>query len=437
MGSIPRLHARDSNGSGYTVHPGGWKQKEVGTLPNIEQMIDIISKVESVDLTVHEERCASVRNRNAKCRKCANACVSGCISVQDNEIAVDQSKCIGCGTCGTVCPTVAIEAKNPNDNELSIYARESIAATDGRPIFACEQIIKENDGKFEESMVVGLTCLGRLDESLYCNFIESGAKEIHVVCGDCTACPYGKGRQTIDLVIDTMDTLAATWGFEHHITLDTAFPAYAQVKKGLFGGGRSDGNIGGMSRRDFFTQIKDQATGIALDTVEEKVFGESKTAQEEPAVPLKYAKVTDDGTLPHFIPNRRERLLDTLDRLGEAQGDTIRTRLWGKVHIDADRCSSCRMCATFCPTGAITKFDDSETEFGIEHYPADCVQCRTCEDICMKQCLTLSDEVPLKELVEGVIERIDMKPLQYTPNDPKQIYHHMFDLLGGGQIYER
>ena len=78
-----------------------------------------------------------------------------------------------------------------------------------------------------------------------------------------------------------------------------------------------------------------------------------------------------------------------------------------------------------------------EEEFGIEHYPADCVQCRTCEDICMKQCLTLSDEVPIKELVEGVIERIDMTPMKYKPNDPKQIYHHMYDLLGGGQIYER
>lgn len=408
-------------------------------MPKIEQMIDILSKVESIDLTVHEERCASVRNRNATCRKCANACVSGCISVENNQIMVDQSKCIGCGTCGTVCPTVAIEAKNPNDNELMLYARQSIEATDGKPVFACSQAIKAQEGSFDESMVVELACLGRIDESLYCNFIEAGATEIHIVCGACTECAYGKGRQTIDLVMDTMDALATTWGFEHHITVEDTFPAHTKVKKGLFGKSKSaDGQIGGMSRRDFFTQIKDEATGVAMDAVEKEVFGADESKEdEEPKTELKYAKVMDDGTLPHFIPNRRERLLDTLDRLGEAKGDTIKTRLWGKVHIDTDLCSSCRMCATFCPTGAITKFDDSEEEFGIEHYPADCVQCRTCEDICMKQCLTLSDEVPIKELVEGVIERIDMTPMKYKPNDPKQIYHHMYDLLGGGQIYER
>jgi ferredoxin len=404
-------------------------------MPDIEQMIDIISKVESVDLTVHEERCAAVRNRNSHCHRCAEACVSGCISVQDNQIVIDQSKCIGCGTCATVCPTAAIEARHPDDNELMLYARRSIEATDGRPVFACSELCAAHADAYDKGAVVELACLGRLDESLYCYFIENGAHEIHVACGDCATCRYHKGRDTIDLVCETMDTLAQTWGFARHISCTQEMPAHVKTKKRLFAQDKE--RVDGMSRRDFFTQLKNGAADIALDTVEEKILGEKPAVDESDHGELKYAKVMNDGTLPHYIPNRRERLLDTLDRLGEAKGETLKTRLWGKVHIDLDLCSSCRMCATFCPTGALTKFDDSEEELGIEQYPADCVQCRLCQDICMKQCLTLSDEVPLKELVEGVIERVDMSPLKYRPNDPKQIYHHMYDLLGGGQIYER
>ena len=46
----------------------------------------------------------------------------------------------------------------------------------------------------------------------------------------------------------------------------------------------------------------------------------------------------------------RERLLNNLATLGEPQDIMIETRLWGHVIIDPELCSSCQMCATFCPT---------------------------------------------------------------------------------------
>ncbi|MFR5091297.1 MAG: 4Fe-4S binding protein [Adlercreutzia equolifaciens] len=53
-------------------------------------------------------------------------------------------------------------------------------------------------------------------------------------------------------------------------------------------------------------------------------------------------------------------MLDALAQLGEPEGDKLETRLWGAVVIDGTKCVSCRMCATFCPTGAIAKFDDAD-----------------------------------------------------------------------------
>ena len=71
--------------------------------------------VDSGAIRVHRERCAKVRNRNVDCLKCAAACTSGCISLEDGELVIDASKCVGCGTCATVCPTCALESLYPSD----------------------------------------------------------------------------------------------------------------------------------------------------------------------------------------------------------------------------------------------------------------------------------------------------------------------------------
>lgn len=53
--------------------------------------------VDSGAIRVHRERCAKVRNRNVDCLKCAAACTSGCLSLDDGELVIDASKCVGCG----------------------------------------------------------------------------------------------------------------------------------------------------------------------------------------------------------------------------------------------------------------------------------------------------------------------------------------------------
>lgn len=83
------------------------------------------------------------------------------------------------------------------------------------------------------------------------------------------------------------------------------------------------------------------------------------------------------------------------------------------------------MCATFCPTGAISKFTDKDGTFGVEHFPGDCVKCRCCADICPQQALTLSDEVFAVDLLSGAVERYEMKPLAHPVDDPApDLAHH-------------
>lgn len=129
-------------------------------------------------------------------------------------------------------------------------------------------------------------------------------------------------------------------------------------------------------RRGFFSSMRDEARAAAAITAEHVV--REKLGAEEEEEP-KFAKVGEDGTLPHFLPERRGRLLLALSNMGEPDDVMIDTRLFGHVIIDPEKCTSCQMCATFCPTEAIHKFGDAATAaetgkpFGIDHYTGRCV----------------------------------------------------------------
>ena len=53
-------------------------------MPSAKNFLGLLEKLQSADITVHQSRCAVVRNRNATCMKCAEVCTSGCISYNDN-----------------------------------------------------------------------------------------------------------------------------------------------------------------------------------------------------------------------------------------------------------------------------------------------------------------------------------------------------------------
>jgi Fe-S-cluster-containing hydrogenase component 2 len=95
------------------------------------------------------------------------------------------------------------------------------------------------------------------------------------------------------------------------------------------------------------------------------------------------------------------------------------------------------MCATFCPTGAISKYADDDGTFGVVYHPRDCVKCRCCADICPKNTLTIAEEVFAIDLLSGVGERYEMLPAKNPPNSSHAILGAIKGLLNSDQVYER
>lgn len=357
-------------------------------------------------LAVHPERCVRVRNRHASCRRCEEACTAEAITSENGALSVRSERCVGCGTCATVCPTGALEIAYPNDAQLFESARAAAEAHDGTAVFACLPADRALGGAAGER--VRVVCLSRLEETLVIGLFAAGVRRVVAQRGDCAHCPRANGCASIDLVKRTVDELTAAWNIP--ATYEIAdLPACARVDDaaGAEGPVAAEGS----------NAVRAQAGELP--------------AREATAVPLPH--VTQDGTLPHFVPERREQLLDELACFGDPVVDTLDCRLWGHVTIDRDACASCRMCAVFCPTGALSRFDDDSGELGVEHYVAECVHCKLCQDICPESAIASSSKVPALQLARSEEERYPMDaPTWHT--GPDQILRRMQTKIGGREV---
>lgn len=452
-----------------------------------------LQALQSDHVHVRQERCLLVRNRNAECLRCAQACTSGCISYneQTKMLEIDQARCVGCGTCATACPTCALEARDPNDTELLARLQDALNASASKTVaIACEKA-----GIAQDERAVRLTCLGRIDEPALLQLAARGAREVALICGPCDTCEHKPGRAVVEEVCESANTLLGLWDSTMHVELKevghaaepTGLPAQetdassasaqsanGQVDQQIRTAGTDNAVERGTATQDEsrldFSDETDAGRTAAQSEVEQvnqliQSAGADKAAEQGTATrngdganlsdeasdgettttdqvdrPLKRLKVMADGTLPHFVPDRRERLLDALADLGEGPTDSramARTRLWGHVVIDTDKCTSCRMCATFCPTGAIVKFDAPDGTFGVDHYAADCVKCLCCQAICRTQAIVVEDAVPANALVNAVPERHVMRPVRVPKGGVHSIMNSMRDLLGLPEVFER
>lgn len=393
---------------------------------NANTVFGLFEQLQSVDISVHQNRCVLVRNRNASCMKCAEACTSGCISYKNGELIVSPEKCIGCGTCATVCPTCALEAHHPSDQELYEAAINVLKNTDGEVTIACEQLLELAAGQYDPDKILGVKCLGRIEESVLILLARAKAQRVNLVQGPCDTCTRNTGLKTAELVCETANTLLDAWNQQKIVTISRKLPSNTCRK--------SNASYD-VERRGFLTDMFDTAKSTSRITAQYALTSSSEAEDAKDETPT-FQKVQDDGTLPHFLPHRRNRLLKGLVFFGPPEDIMIKTRLWGHVIIDIEACTSCQMCATFCPTEAIKKFEDYDGSFGIEHYPSRCVKCSCCASICPAGALTLSDEVFAIDLHSKSFERYEMKPRKKQLG-PHQMKDSLKGLLNDEFVYER
>lgn len=407
------------------------------------QMINLIDEMNSPLLAVEPQRCVLVRHRNGECLRCAAVCTTGAISLGEEGIVVSPEKCIGCGTCASACPTGCLTAANPTDEELFGAVEAALAENEGRVAIACERAFAMASGNrmkrdscdatapsfvpgkiagatSDGRPLVGVVCLGRVDESLLVEATARGARSIQLISGPCESCPHRCGGALSDEIIVSAETLLAALGTPSpidRIRLQHASDSREILRLRPTASAQDDTNaVNAATVADASGDcLSESGYPVAPPT------GESQQDSREP----QFAHVQADGTLPHFVPERRLRLFNSLKALGTPAAPTVTTRLWGQVTIDTELCRSCRMCTVFCPTGALTRFDAANDAFGVEHRSALCMQCRLCETICPEQAITVAEEVSTDEFLSGKKFRFTMQPIGWNPGAEDSIASRM------------
>lgn len=310
---------------------------------------------------------------------------------------MDFTKCIGCGTCATACPSCALEAKNPTDKELSDLCREKLVANENGVLeLRCSSYAGACNKAQNTNVVPDVMCMGRLDESLLIELVLCGCTKLVLHTGNCELCPHASGGALAKEVGASAKGLLSAFGK----TLDIE-----------------------TTREPNFE--KEQASNVSL--IKEKTAALHENAPS-------FEHVNKQGTLSHYVPSRRKRLFKLMEALGKPKKAEIETRLWGEVSIDVDACKSCQMCAVFCPTGALKKTGERNEEgasLGVDHCPVLCLQCRSCESICPAGALTLSKTVQLDDFSHATVKHIEMNPAKWIPNEPDSIWKKTMPRIGG------
>lgn len=387
-------------------------------MATVNDVLELAKALEGKAVVPIEARCVAVRNRNASCRRCIDICSRGALSVKNNEFTIDNGACVACGSCVAVCPTSALVAMEPTDEDLAQAVAVATANAEGEAtLIACARVATHGDGN--PDLYAKVPCLGRVDELLLLELAARGIQDIRLVDGGCESCKFGAASFDVENTVAEASTLLQASGCEVSVSRITGFPDFAHMT--------DEREKLGASRRGFLSNTSDMAKDAAKIAAERTISQKLQKSQAKKVATLRdKLGVTKEGKLPTFHAARNMRMLDALYAMVEESGADIfpsdldaeperfETRNFGIVDIATEKCTGCGMCTMFCPMGALQRSEEVHPEEDcqyLEFSAADCVQCGLCVDVCTQDALSLYTKVSLVEL-------FDFEPRMLTVKKP-------------------
>lgn len=336
-------------------------------------------------MAIENRLCSRFRTSKSDCLLCADLCPVNAISISEKGAEI-QGGCIDCGVCISACPNGAFMINGRDDKKI---IGEIGARVNGQGLKVFRVSCEHGDGSAD----LTVPCLSRLTEALLLAPVKAGVSTIEILRPSCEKCPNKKAAPHLDRVVKQVRSIYEMLGIKKE-SISVAGTEFRENKNSELRTLNSELNT--ISRREFFGSVRHKAMEVAaasIPDVENKDNGYKELFRE--AIQKRPENV------------KRLMLLESIMEMGSRLNGRRFTD--GKAEAMSDgsiiaelevgsKCTACGVCATLCPTGAITQ-QWTEGHYNLSYKPALCTNCSVCVSACMTKAIKIKERASLSLLL--------------------------------------
>ena len=364
-----------------------WDGRDLKALISLRELVGEFDKPRFFNYK--QKLCAHSRNDKVGCTACIDVCSASAISSdrKRQQIKANPNLCVGCGTCGTVCPTGAMSFTYP------------IASEQGVKFKALLSTYARNGGKnaalLLHSQGVGAQLLGDLGRAAQ---LEKGQKNgTHGVPSRVLPVSLWHTSSTgLELWLAALAYGASqVW----LLMSEEEAPQYALAMREQMAVGQAILTGLGYSGEHFqVLHAKDARDLVHLDLALQVAPAQGVGRAASFAVQAD-KRTTLELALAHLMDQAPIKAgLIALPVTGSSLGT---------LAINKDACTLCLSCINACPANAL---QDNAQSPQLKLIEKNCVQCGLCVNTCPEKALTLVPRLNLAQERQEAVVLNEMKP---------------------------
>ncbi len=317
------------------------------------QLADLVGEFEKpLHVLLDRGLCAHSRNGLEGCRRCLDACPTSAIVPDGEAVRIDPYICDGCGDCSAVCPSGAPAFTMPRRADL--LERGRVLLDTYRKAGGQRPVLLFHDERHGLPLIAALA---RYGNGLPANVIPVALHSIHALSHEIMAALMAAGASRIAMLAPARDAveeraLGGQVALFGTLLESLGFPAHA---------------VPALLRTDDPFELEELLAGLEV--------GE----------PVAVSPVSALG-------GRRDVARMALEKLHSVAPQPLDSvplptgAPYGRVVVDAEKCTLCLACVSTCPAGALG--DDPEHP-RLRFAEMVCLQCGLCRRACPEGAVTL------------------------------------------------
>jgi ferredoxin len=297
--------------------------------------------------------CAHSRNRITGCSRCLDACPTGAISPNGDNVVIDPHVCAGCGSCASVCPTGAVRYAMPESDAL--LGRLRALLTTYQNAGGVAPVLLMHDGTHGEAMI---DTIARHYDGLPANVIPAALNE------------------TTQIGLETLLGARAMGAVGALLLVDPRYPDELDGLRGVVS--LANHVLEGLGYENGHARIIDDADPEIVS----RTLWETGQTVRPGATPAAFLPIGRKRGLLDLafgaLHNAAPQPVDILDLPDGAP--------YGTVEIDVEGCTLCLSCVGACPANALKDYPEYPRLSFLE---SACVQCGLCVATCPENVISL------------------------------------------------